>query len=186
MKKLKSAKWRRKQQTNLPAEIIGRLESLNKHRSLHEQRDTFTGIIKHPTGLYRWNSHLLSLPHYHIIETEAYGSLITLHVCDLKTHNILSMRLRNGLLDCHRMTPDDQISTVVPGRFRKTRWLCKPATTVQQRAVCRIVGIGEKAMPPLSAANANVVIQTHALSLYASSVQGLINSLLEQPVAEVA
>ena len=162
----------------LPTEIVGRLQSLTEHQSLREQRETFTSLFKHPPGLYRWNAHLGSIPHYHIIETESYGEVITLHVLHAESNSILTLQMKNQKWKRGSLTFEDAVETILPSRCMRTGWLSKQATRGQLMAVARIVG--QKSLPPITAANANVVIHTHALMPHLSDINQLLGEWINE------
>ena len=145
----------------LPTEIVGRLESLTEHQSLREQRETFTDLLKHPAGTYRWNAHLVAIPFYHIIETESYGEKITFHIYHPRSRSVMTLQMQNRRWKRGSITPEDAIEMALPSRCMRTGWLTKQATKGQLSAVAGIIGRREQ--PHITAANANVIIHTHAL-----------------------
>jgi hypothetical protein len=187
MKRSKMAQYRQRiKSTSIPSEIISRVERLYEVHSLRGQRDVFTTVLKQGNEKYRWNDHLIALPYYHIVETTKYGDHLKLHVYDIGNRRILSLILENGILHSHRIIDEGQVATILPDRFKRSGWLCKKATTSQIKSVCRIIGIQEKNSPEISAANANVVIQTAALSLYLPGLQGIIKALLQESLLGAA
>lgn len=172
--KTKARIRRRHPSKNLPGELAGRLQSLHDHRNLREQRDTFTSVHKHPGGTYRWNAHLLALPHCHIIESESYGKKLRIHIYHARSGNILTIELNEGKWIRKSLTPEDRIQDTVPQRYCRTGWLAKSASRSQVKAVARITGIQKHALPGITAANANVIIHSAELLQHIDTVTPLL------------
>lgn len=174
MSKMITAKRRRTTKSNsLPGELIGRLQSLYEHNNLREQRDTFSAVFKHPGGTFRWNTHLMLVPYFHIIESESFGKHLRLHVFHVQSGNILSAEFKNEKWTRLALTPDDRIRDIIPSRFCRTGWLAKSASRAQIGAVARVRGVQQQALPPITAANANVIIHSAELARHMDEISTL-------------
>lgn len=164
-------------QLQVPNEIIGRLNSLKDHRNLREQRDTFSSVLMHPCGVYRWNLPLFKLPYHHIVETKDYGEEINLHIYIPSTQSVVSFMMRKKQWICLGSTSDDQLDQVIPDRCMRSHWLCYAASKGQKVAVKKITG--DKSPIPTTAANANVIIHTHTLMNHIGIIESMLTEWVE-------
>lgn len=143
---------------NAPAEIINRLNQVTKHQSIWEQRNTFSLPQLHGRIRCRWNSHLLVLPYFHIIESDQESTMV--HLLLFKHRKILTLKKIFGNWKVHRIAAEEFVSQVVPKRHLRTGHLYKTASRSKMKSVERSLSIKNKQLPALTNVNADILINS--------------------------
>lgn len=142
---------------NIPEEIISRLNQVREHTSLREQRNTFSLPQIHGRTPCRWNSHLLKLPYFHIIEPDEVDPKV--HILLFKHRKILSLQKERGTWQFFKLTPEDYVNQIVPNRNLRTGHLYKTSSQSKMKSVEVSLGMKSNQIPVLTEANANIILQ---------------------------
>lgn len=167
----------------LPKEIIDRLQGLHNHATLPQQSMSFSVDLPAGNGRrLRWNQRFKQLPHPHIITTDKRGKSMSLRVLHQESGQVLQLGYENGQWRRLCSKPIRLAEKEVPNRHRHSnkRWFRKPATYAQQKMVGKIIGQKPEQLPPLTAYNAAVLIDTHRLMPHLRRIQAMVDLWLSE------
>lgn len=139
---------------NIPAEIVNRLNQV-KNQSLREQRNTFSLPQLHGRVRCRWNSHLLQLPYFHIIESDEVKTKA--HLLLFRHRKILTLKKEFGDWKFQRLTPEEFVSQIVPNHHLRTGHLHKKASQSKMESVAVSLGMKTNQIPVLTESNADII-----------------------------
>ncbi|WP_269538037.1 hypothetical protein [Cerasicoccus fimbriatus] len=167
----------------LPPEIIDRLESLHQHTTLPQQTMTFSVDLPCGNGKrLRWNRKLKQLTLPHIIDSNDRGEVMSLHLLHEESCKVLSLCYENGEWRRSSLKTLNVAEKDVPNRHKhgSKRWFRKPATTAQLQMMRKILKDTSNSLPPLTAYNANMIINTHRLMPHMRRIRGMIDLWLAE------
>lgn len=172
---------------SLPPELLARIEGIRTHTTLPQQTNSLS--LDHPTGYgkqrYRWFLPFIGMPYLHLIHSTGHGSDLKLQVLVPHVGKVITLSRESESWKLVSVSVYRNGDEYIPNRYKHTnrRWFRKPATKAQIRMVAEIMAIKIDSIPPLTAFNAAIVIDTHhvlaeldqiapVLSLAAAEVRG--------------
>lgn len=142
---------------NVPADIVNRLNQIHQHKAVWEQRNTFSLPQLHGRVRCRWNSHLLQLPYFHIIEVDKVET--EAHLLLFRHRKILTLKKKRGEWQVHKLTPEEFVSQIVPNRNLRTGHLYKTTSRSKMESVAASLGMKSNQIPVITEANADIIRQ---------------------------
>lgn len=138
----------------LPKGIIEHFAEIGKHESLKEQRDLFSEIEVHDGMRCRWARPLKCLPYKHIIETNAFGEPLRVHLFIQHENKILTLERAKG--DWHLLHYKQQrfVESIIPRRHFCNGWLRNIAKKSTLVDLSQTSGLHHSEIPDLTEANA--------------------------------
>lgn len=163
---------------SLPTDVITRIHSVSRHKKNSEQINALSLVFPHSNAEeHHWYMQNRDFPYLHVINTAKHGSTMSLHVLIPSLGCILTLEKEGW--DWYRggIVKEDEVASVVPWRFSKSRssWMHQLATDRQLETVADILALPVQCVPPLTAFNANAVIQTAILQEHLPKVIPMLN-----------
>lgn len=159
---------------SIPAELTSRLNQVKEHQSLRDQRNTFSLPQLHGKTRCRWSSHLLEFPYFHIVDVAE--DEIKVHVLLFKHRKVLTLSRKNQAWNFKELRAEECVYQVVPKYCLHTGHLFKSASKAKVELVAQTLNIKPRKIPPLTDANANLIIK----SKYIHSDLKVIRKLAEE------
>ena len=139
-------------------ETCERFAEIHTHSALKDQRNLFSETMSHHGTKCRWASPLRCLPYRHIIETNAFGEPLRVHLSIQHKNKILTLERAKG--DWHLLHYKQQrfVESIIPRRHFCNGWLRNPAKKSTIVDLSHASGLHHSEIPDLTEANALLLI----------------------------
>jgi hypothetical protein len=169
MKTKSVLKRTRNKSLKLPADLLQNLQAIQNHKSIREQRNTFSILRSHHEKKCRWNVQISQFPYLHIIETDQESHLVTkIHV--LIDETILSFRRNNEKWLKPKQTEVAVWTTISHRRKGSFKPIFKKASKAKLQRVSDSTGLYLNSLPCLTEHNANILISSSMFLPYMNDV----------------
>ena len=162
----------------LPTQIQVRLACIARQTQYSQQVDTLSMSYPHcDVGAYRWCLPFAELPFLHAISTSDHGNQMQLHaLVQTPSPRVVSLQKIYSDWYVSSVLPEADVVEVLPDRLAEfnAAWLRKPASKSQMLTVAKQLAVLPRALPRLTAFNANTVIQVSLIKRHLSVVCSMI------------
>jgi hypothetical protein len=162
----------RNKSLKLPLELLQKLQTIQQHKGIREQRNTFSTLRNHSGKRCHWNIPLTQFPYLHIIEIDP-GSLRMTRIHVVIDEAVLSIQRKNGKWREPKET-DSAAGAAIPKRKKgSSKPIFKKASKAKIHRVSKLTGLYLNSLPPLTDHNANILISSSIFNKHMNDVHRL-------------